>query len=442
MPWYHWIATFLNDALPRFRATRRTNLALLTAAILERRTLVILALARSWQVQLPYSHHRRKKRLFRFLSNAAFDTVAAPMALLAPICQAARLRGTVPIMIDWSAPRSSQGQALGQGTQRLVRGGLFPGLRSALAQLGRHAGGVEPIAEPRRGILHRPAVAPPCPPTSAPCYWRDRSFGRASLLRFVQQMPPPHRLPSGLSDPSPGRPCIRYGGRLWWYRPPSIGGGCATIPCARGPHSVSAPNSLSCRWRRSRQPDPLLGPGDWASSTWAMNTTWPPQPPRQPLHHPLRHPPPPNRVRMRAQGYRIWIWMNCARMLMRKLLSQPARFSLPRMEPLLGSNLARVQRQLAQQRQVFRTMPFPVPRLVFVAGYVQHPMQPVLHSPMSPHNVVAPLRRPILAQRVVAGLLADVVLLASGGAHLAHGRQARPVMPFLQPGHQIADQSG
>ena len=34
MPWYHQVATFLNDALPQFRATRRTNLALLTAAIL------------------------------------------------------------------------------------------------------------------------------------------------------------------------------------------------------------------------------------------------------------------------------------------------------------------------------------------------------------------------------------------------------------------------
>ena len=71
MPWYHWIATFLNDALPQFRATRRTNLALLTAAILERRTLVISALVRSWHIQLPYSHHQRKKRLFRVFSTRA-----------------------------------------------------------------------------------------------------------------------------------------------------------------------------------------------------------------------------------------------------------------------------------------------------------------------------------------------------------------------------------
>ena len=77
MPWYHWIATFLNDALPQLRATRRTNLALLTAAILERRALVISVLARAWRVELPYSHHQRKKRLFRFLSNTAFDPLAA-----------------------------------------------------------------------------------------------------------------------------------------------------------------------------------------------------------------------------------------------------------------------------------------------------------------------------------------------------------------------------
>ena len=102
MPWYHRIATFLNDALPQFRATRRANLALLTAAILRRRTLAISVLARSWQIQLPYSHYQRKRRLFRFLSNAAFDTVAVQTALLEPLCQAARLRGLTPIMIDWS----------------------------------------------------------------------------------------------------------------------------------------------------------------------------------------------------------------------------------------------------------------------------------------------------------------------------------------------------
>ena len=63
-------------------------------------------------VPVPYSHHHRKKRLLRFLSNARFDPLAVQTALLGPICQAARLRGLTPIMIDWSD--------LGQG-----RNGLF-----------------------------------------------------------------------------------------------------------------------------------------------------------------------------------------------------------------------------------------------------------------------------------------------------------------------------
>ncbi len=41
MSWYHSIATFLNYALPQWRATRRTNLARLTAAVLDRRTRAI-----------------------------------------------------------------------------------------------------------------------------------------------------------------------------------------------------------------------------------------------------------------------------------------------------------------------------------------------------------------------------------------------------------------
>ena len=79
MPWYHRIATFLNCSLPQLRSTRRTNLALLTVAILERRALSISVLVRAWRVELPYSHHQRKKSAcggFRFLSNTGFDTMA------------------------------------------------------------------------------------------------------------------------------------------------------------------------------------------------------------------------------------------------------------------------------------------------------------------------------------------------------------------------------
>ena len=50
MPWYHRIATFLNHSLPQLRATRRTNLALLTCGHPGApRTLTISVLVRAWR---------------------------------------------------------------------------------------------------------------------------------------------------------------------------------------------------------------------------------------------------------------------------------------------------------------------------------------------------------------------------------------------------------
>ena len=185
MTWYHHIATFLNYSLPQLRATRRTNLALLTVAILERRALAIAVLVRAWRVELPYPHHQRKKRLFRFLSNTGFDTVAVQTALLGPIClgpicQTARLKGLAPIMIDWSD--------LGQG-----RNGLF----AAVCFRGRGLPLLSWVSTPReldpsqnrveeffigRLLRHLPT-------NIRPLLLADRGFGRASLIRFVQQMP-------------------------------------------------------------------------------------------------------------------------------------------------------------------------------------------------------------------------------------------------------------
>ena len=180
MPWYHCIATFLNYALPQLRATRRTNLALLTVAILERRSLAISVLVRAWRVQLPYSHHHRKKRLFRFLSNTGFDTVAVQTALLAPICQAAKLRGLTPIMIDWSD--------LGQGRNGLFAAVCFRGRGLPLLSWVSTPEELDPsqnrVEEFFIGRLLRHL-----PTNIRPLLLADRGFGRASLIRLVQQMP-------------------------------------------------------------------------------------------------------------------------------------------------------------------------------------------------------------------------------------------------------------
>ena len=58
MPWYHHIAAFLHHNLTHMRATKRANLALLTATILNRRARALSELARPWMPGLPQSHHQ------------------------------------------------------------------------------------------------------------------------------------------------------------------------------------------------------------------------------------------------------------------------------------------------------------------------------------------------------------------------------------------------
>ena len=102
MPWYHHIAAFLHHNRPQMPATRRTNLALLAAAILNRRARALSELARPGMPALPQSHRQGKKRHFRFLSNPRFDPIQTQCALMPAICQLAGIKGQTPIMIDWS----------------------------------------------------------------------------------------------------------------------------------------------------------------------------------------------------------------------------------------------------------------------------------------------------------------------------------------------------
>ena len=63
MPWYHHIAAFLHHNLPHMRATRRANLALLTAAIRNRRALALSELAHPNVPGLPQSHHQPAQKV-------------------------------------------------------------------------------------------------------------------------------------------------------------------------------------------------------------------------------------------------------------------------------------------------------------------------------------------------------------------------------------------
>ena len=50
-----------------------------------------------------------------------------------------------------------------------------------------------------------------------------------------------------------------------------------------------------------------------------------------------------------------------------------ARGAFARLQP------GQIQRQLPQQHQLLGAMTLPIPRLILVAGHIQHPAQPVLN---------------------------------------------------------------
>ena len=180
MPWYHHIAAFLHHNLPQMRATRRTNLALLTAAILNRRALSLSELARPWMPGLPQNHHQRKKRHFRFLSNPRFDPIQTQCALMPAICQLAGLKGQTPIIIDWSD--------LGR-----KRNGLFAAVcyRKRGLPLLSWATTHDELT-PSQNRLEETFIARllrNLPDNIRPLLLADRGFGRASLLRRLQEMP-------------------------------------------------------------------------------------------------------------------------------------------------------------------------------------------------------------------------------------------------------------
>ena len=73
MLWYHYIAAFIHCHLVQMRATQRDSLAILAAALLGRRALVISELVRAAMPQLPEGHHQRKS-----VSGASSPTTTLP----------------------------------------------------------------------------------------------------------------------------------------------------------------------------------------------------------------------------------------------------------------------------------------------------------------------------------------------------------------------------
>ena len=109
MPWYPRVLAAVRAAVPSLAPTQAANLALLTSAILAKRTLCLSALARAYpspaQRRVPRPKHdllHRLKRLWRFLDNARLDPVAVQAALVPEVVARLGSPKRLGLAIDWT----------------------------------------------------------------------------------------------------------------------------------------------------------------------------------------------------------------------------------------------------------------------------------------------------------------------------------------------------
>jgi hypothetical protein len=109
MPWYARTLAAVTTCCPTLLPTQAANLALLVAAILTRRTLVLADLARAYptpavrRVAVPkHDLLHRLKRLWRFVDNARIDAVALQAAAIPYTLAGLRLGRTIGLAVDWT----------------------------------------------------------------------------------------------------------------------------------------------------------------------------------------------------------------------------------------------------------------------------------------------------------------------------------------------------
>ena len=109
MPWYPRVLAAVRAAVPALAPTQATNLALLTSAILAKRTLCLSDLARAYPVaaerRVPRPKHdllHRLKRLWRFVDNARVDPVAVQAALVPEVVARLGCPARLGLAIDWT----------------------------------------------------------------------------------------------------------------------------------------------------------------------------------------------------------------------------------------------------------------------------------------------------------------------------------------------------
>lgn len=193
MPWYDRALAAVTACCPTLLPTQTANLALLAAAILTRRTLVLADLARAYptpavrRVAAP-KHHllHRLKRLWRFVDNARIDPIALQAAAIPYALSGLGLGRRIGLAIDWTLF-----DVLTPAGRRVH----FQVLRIAVPWDGRAvplmqvAADRSRIPDSQNAIEERAlwAVLDALPAGSRPVVLADRGFARGRLFAALRQ---------------------------------------------------------------------------------------------------------------------------------------------------------------------------------------------------------------------------------------------------------------
>ena len=196
MPWYARVLTAIQTAAVPLTLTQATNLALLTSAILAKRTLCLSELARAYpspetrRVQRPkHDLLHRLKRVWRFVSNARVDPVVVQTAFIPhTLARLGRVRW-VGLAMDWTMFDTTlpTGQRMRYQVLRLAiprRGRALPLLQVAYDRQGwKH----EVISQNQAEEAALAGVRHEFPTAVRPVVLADRGFARASFLPWLQK---------------------------------------------------------------------------------------------------------------------------------------------------------------------------------------------------------------------------------------------------------------
>jgi len=195
VPWYNRVLSAINAAAPFLVPTQATNLALLTSAILKKRTLCLSELARAYptpeerRVAVPkHDLLHRLKRLWRFTENERVDALEAQVAFVPHVVGRLGHPRLLGLAIDWTFFDTTvpSGERMRYQVLRIAiprKGRALPLLQLAYDRDALPADKSQNQIE-QEALL---AVVRALPAGVRPVVLADRGFGRAGFLSWLQR---------------------------------------------------------------------------------------------------------------------------------------------------------------------------------------------------------------------------------------------------------------